>query len=353
VRYRRRVAESEAPVGEVQPALFTRRMLIGFGLTAPALAVPWLAGCSTRAVESLGDTQSSAPPSSPGAFATPNPDPTAVDPNQYAGEAASQQALAAIAAAILGGPYRQQLSKDRRTLITFLRDVHTAHARATAGQLPSQTPVKIGGESLNSSLALLERRETAAAGSYRQTSLRAEGTDALLWGSMSIAAGSFAAAVRAEKPPATSAIRDRKQIEILPEVAAVQELVRQLHAMVYGYQLAIGKLKVLSELRPRAEHELLALRILRDRLIAGLRKRSAEIPAAEPAYVPSVIPRNPATAGRLIMRMQTAFQPFCGLWLVASSSQTDRQQALSALGWAVRTARAWGAPLSAWPGWSS
>jgi hypothetical protein len=126
-----------------------------------------------------------------------------------------------------------------------------------------------------------------------------------------------------------------------------------LHAIVYGYQLAIGKLKVLSKQRPKAERELLAQRVFRDGLIVWLGKHSAEVPVAEPAYVPSVVPRDPATAGRLITRMQTALQPFCGLWLAASTTQPDRQRALSALTTAVQTARSWGAPLAAWPGWSS
>jgi hypothetical protein len=98
---------------------------------------------------------------------------------------------------------------------------------------------------------------------------------------------------------------------------------------------------------------LLNHRIFRDRLIAWLRRRSAEVPAAEPAYVPSVVPRNQATAEKLIMQMQTALQAFCGLWLAAAASRADRQQALSALSGAVKTARSWGAPLAAWPGWSS
>jgi hypothetical protein len=139
----------------------------------------------------------------------------------------------------------------------------------------------------------------------------------------------------------------------LPDVAAVQELVRQLHAMVYGYQLAIGKFKVLSGTRQRAERELLATRVFRDRMIVWLRKRSADVPAAASAYVPSVTPRNAATAGKLIMRMHTALQPFCGLWLAAAASQADRAQALSALGAEVKTARSWGAPVGAWPGCSS
>jgi hypothetical protein len=292
------------------------------------------------------------PPSNPLASATASPSPTAAESHPSAG-AAPEQALAALAAAILGGPRREQLSKDRRTLLTFVRNAHTAHARAIANPLPSQAPVKLGGRSVGSSLALLARRESAAAGRYRGVAVKSTGQDALLWGSLSVASGSFAATLTLANPPGIRPVAAPKPVEMLSEVAAVQEMVRQLHAMVYGYQLAIGKLKVLSKTRPRAERELLSTRVFRDRLIAWLRKRSAEVPAAEPAYVPSIVPRNAATAGKLIMRMHTALQPFCGLWLAGAESQADRTQALSALGSEVKIARSWGAPLGAWPGWSS
>jgi len=328
-------------------------MIIGLGLSASTLAVPWLTGCSSsdRQVDTPAITPSSVPESSPAVPQTPSPTPA--EPNPSTAAAAPEQGLAALAAAILVGPKRKQLSKDRRNLVTFLRNAHTAHARAIADPLPSQSPVKLGGQSLNSSLASLARRENAAASRYRHAALQAKGLDALLWGSLSLSAASFAAALGPANPPRTHRVANRKPVEILTEVAAVQELVRQLHAMVYGYQLAIGKMKVLSKQRATAERELLSQRIFRDRLIAWLRKHSAEVPAAEPAYVPSVVPRTPATAGRLIMQMQTALQPFCGLWLAAAASQADRQQALSALSAAMKTARSWGAPLSAWPGWST
>jgi hypothetical protein len=207
--------------------------------------------------------------------------------------------------------------------------------------------------SLNRSLALLARRETAVAEHYRSAALKAKGSDALLWGSLSVAAASFAPVIGSSNPPAARPVANRQPVEVLLEATAVRELVRQLHAVVYGYQLAIGKFKVLSTQRRKAERELLAHRVFRDRLIAWLRRHSADVPAAEPAYVPSVVPRNPATAGRLIMSMQIALQPFCGLWLAASATQPDRQQALTALTTAMTTARTWGAPLQAWPGWSS
>jgi len=326
-------------------------MIIGLGLAAPTVAIPWLAACtpSDPTVDSPAPGTPSAATLNPAA--SPSPTPAVSSPSVAA--AAPELALAALAAAILAGPNRKQLSKDRRQLLTFLRNAHTAHAQALPGPPPTAAPVNIGGMSLNSSLALLSRREAAAAGHYRSAALKAKGSDALLWGSLSVAAGSFVPAIGSANPPATSPVANRDPVEVLPEVVVIQELVRQLHAIVYGYQVALGRLKVLSKQRSKAEHELLEQRIFRDRLIAWLKKHSADVPAAEPAYVPSVVPRNTATAGRLIMRMQTALQPFCGLWLAASATPADRQQALTALTTAMKTARSWGAPLAAWPGWTS
>jgi hypothetical protein len=349
------VAESDLAVAPLQPAQLSRRMIIGLGLAAPTLAVPWLAGCSNGdpEVDTPASAASSVSESSPAVGPAPTPDPTASQADPSATAAASEQALGAVAAAILIGPQRKQLTKARRNLLTFLRNAHTAHARVIANPLPSQAPVNLGGQSLNGALSMLARRETAAASRYRRTALQAVGPDALLWGSLSVASDTFATAIGAANPPRVRPIADQKPVEVLSEIAAVQELVRQLHALVYGYQLAIGKMKVLSSQRSKAEQELLNRRIFRDRLIAWLRRRSAEVPAAEAAYVPSVVPRSPATAGKLIMQMQTALQPFCGLWLAAASGQADRQQALSALATAGKAARSWGAPLTAWPGWTS
>ena len=99
VRYRRRVAESEELMTPVQPAQLSRRMIIGLGLAAPTLAVPWLAGCSSddpaagnpvRAAETPA-----APTSSPAATSTPSPSPTAAASSPPPAAAAPEQALAA------------------------------------------------------------------------------------------------------------------------------------------------------------------------------------------------------------------------------------------------------------------
>ena len=130
----------------VPPAQLSRRMIIGLGLAAPTLAVPWLAGCSSghpaagnpvRAVETPA-----APMSSPAATPTASPSPTAAASGPPPAAAAPEQALAALAGVILGGPHRQQLSKDRRALLTFLRTAHSAHAHAIANPPPTPAPVR-------------------------------------------------------------------------------------------------------------------------------------------------------------------------------------------------------------------
>ncbi len=85
----------------VPPAQLSRRMIIGLGLAAPTLAVPWLAGCSSghpaagnpvRAVETPA-----APMSSPAATPTASPSPTAAASGPPPAAAAPEQALAALA----------------------------------------------------------------------------------------------------------------------------------------------------------------------------------------------------------------------------------------------------------------
>ena len=136
---------------------------------------------------------------------------------------------------------------------------------------------------------------------------------------------------------------------LVPVVEAEQEMVRQLHAIVYGYQLALGRLT--GARRDTAAAELRRHRILRDRLTARLLNRKAEVPVADAAYVPSTNPRNAATAAKLIRQMETALVPFCGLWLAAATAPAERTEALDQVGRTLGVARQWGASLPAWPGW--
>ena len=76
-----------------------------------------------------------------------------------------------------------------------------------------------------------------------------------------------------------------------------------------------------------------------------------EAPVAEPAYVPSVRVRNATSAGQLIAAMETAFLPFTGQWLAAAAQPADVTLAWATMRRTASSARTWGGPVSAWPGW--
>ena len=169
---------------------------------------------------------------------------------------------------------------------------------------------------------------------------------------MAAAAGLYARVITVGHPVPTTGRTTPTEIPLVIEVEAVQGLVTQLHALVYGYQLAIGRLPVASDRHDQAVAELLQHRIRRDRLITWLTRRSAEVPVPEPAYRPSVEPRDAASAARLIRAMLVALQPFGAVWF-AAAGRADREWALTTFSTTVDLARGWNAPLPVWPGLSS
>ncbi len=138
---------------------------------------------------------------------------------------------------------------------------------------------------------------------------------------------------------------------VVSDIEAIQEMVRQLHAIVYGYQLALGQLSEANPSGKRALAGLQAHRALRERLEQLLVDRSAQVPVAEPAYVPPIPLVSATSSAELIRRMETALTPFCGLWLASATRSADRAMAFDALARTATTARSWRAPLAVWPGW--
>src|SRR4051794_33103315 len=347
LRYVRAVPDaSHAPA-----ARWGRRELLRLGL-----ALPVLAGCSASpALPSSSGSTGGGPAPTP-AGASPAPAPT------VPAAATAEQKLSAYAGAVLTGPHRKDLDSGTRRLLTFLRDAHADHAVALAGDIPSSRPTtaapspKAGrpdlkGLSLGDSLKRLARQEAAQAARQRKAATSSKGLDALLAGSLAVAADSYAAALGASDPPSVSAIRRHKPAPLLSDVGAAQQLVAQLDAVVYGYQLAIGKLKYTSSARKRAVPELPSPRRLLDPQIPFLLRHKADVPAAEPAYAPSPQPRSSGDAGRLVRGMQTRLEPYAGLVLAAAATSGARRSSLSLLTSTSRTARSWGAGLQAWPGW--
>jgi hypothetical protein len=340
---------------DAPPPRWSRRGALGLGLGLVA-GVPLVAGCTPSPTVGPAPRTTT---SSPGATPPPaSPAPTPTVP----AAANAEQALSARAAAILSGPRRSDLDARTRALLTFARDVHADHAVALAGgdptarptsaaPSPSAAPPDVAGQSLKGSLARLARQEAAQATAQRRAATAASGLAALLAGSLAVAAESFASALDAGTPPPVDRIRARRPAPLLTDVEAAQQLVAQLHAVVYGYQLAIGKLPYSSAARARGVGELAAARTQLDAQIAFLLSRKADVPPAEPAYVPPSPVTSPAEATRLVRGMQVRLEPYAGLALAAAGTPEARSTALALLRTTARRAASWGAPLRAWPGW--
>jgi len=340
------MASSGAPAS----LLLGRREALIFLASLPVA----LAGCGTRdpAVNEPGIDGSGNGGSSTNSASTPLPTPTAAPSAQIARGAALELALADLAGTTNTGKQQAQLSKDQRRLLAAVQAGHLDHANAlqgadaTNGSTSAAGPATVPGDQ---ALAVLVRRERAAARSHAKAALDSSGSAALLWASMSVAASRYAAALGHDGAVPIGSSK-RGQLPALSVDQAVAELVAQLHALVYGYQLAIGKLPVLGKRHARAVTELLRVRVLRERLISILTKRSITVPIPQPAYVPSLRVHDAASAEKLIARMQSALLPFCGLFVTAATGK-DRQLAFDTLAATARIARSWGGPLSAWPGW--
>ncbi len=335
--------------GAAGPWRGSRRSVL---LTGLALAG---SGCtlSDPAVRSR-DRGAAAPPPSGGT-------PSALAPG-VARDLAAEQALAAGARAQRARTGRGD--ERRRDLLLLLARSHAERAAALAAADPATRPTPVpaatGSPAPTTSTtapttppgtAALVAAERARARRYRTATLAARGPTALLWGSMAVASAAFASALDADDPPRSAAVAPHRSLVLLDASAAASALVASLHAAVWGYQLALGRLPANGVAHDRALAALASRRALQDRLVEQLRRSGASVPAAAPAYDPDPEVADAEDARLLLQRIETRLLPFVGLWLAAALEPADRALALDALDVTARTATAWGAPLRAWPGW--
>lgn len=349
------VAQLGAPAGLSRRTLLAGSLLGAAAMTGCAVSDPTV---DEPAPGAAASSRSPSPTPTLSPSRSQQSTPTVPADSRFTKAASAEQQAANLATAI---GKRRSLAADHRALLTLVAAAHTEHARALAGRDPTQRPteprpisaatISIDGQTDQQALKKLAAVEAQLASSHRRAAVAAKGLQALLWGSMAVAAETFNAVASADPPPAT-ALRRHRPLELVSDVEAVQAMVAQQHAIIYGYQLAIGKFPLVSKTRVRALQGLLQHRVLRDRLIAWLTSREAEVPAAAAAYVPSVNPTSASSASLLIRQMETALQPFCGLWLAAAGTEADRTQALTTLRSVTTTARSWGAGVRGWPGWA-
>jgi hypothetical protein len=298
--------------------------------------------------------RSSATPASAPGRPTADASPSAASTSPAtAGSALAEVRLAALAERVrTAGP---KPAKGQRALLRVVQATHAERASALVsadpGARPAGAPPPDPGPATGHSLARLVEAEQTAAARYRKSALAARGLTALLWGSMAVASDRFAAALTADSPPPAAAPRAHRPMALVPDTTAVADLVGALHAAVYGYQLALGRLAPGSGAHDQALAGMQERRALLGRLSELLTAAGAGVPAARPAYVPPLRVHDARTAGLLVRHLESALLPFCGLWLAAAASVATRRLALDALADTAARAERWGAPVQAWPGW--
>lgn len=197
----------------------------------------------------------------------------------------------------------------------------------------------------------LTDRYARAASDYRQNALGSNGSVALLWGSLAAyaQAASVALTVDVARPPVPE--QANRPVVIWSDTEALQQVLRQVHALIYGYQCALAPLRR-PDLQPVADL-LQRRRDLRMKLSSMLRDLGLAVPAAEPVYALPVRPVDRRSVAELIWQMESAFATFVGPWLASATKDPSRNMALDALVECSRISLQWEGPLPVWPGWPS
>lgn len=350
-----RPASSPAPL----PRRRVLRGLVGGGVAAAATGgLTGLNGCS--AVDPIVRGGAATPP------AAPTPAPTPVLAGSL--DAAALETALAGQASSLGG--RSGLPAGQRARLELVAADHRRHAIALAAPQPTRRPTVLptptgsstGSPSDSPSATRLPRLSRdvddavddlqaqllAAAKTYARTTVHTTGSTALLWGSLTVSARMAADAVARTSTVTAEKLTAPADLPLVTDTAAAQQLVAQLHAIIWGYRAALAAMS--GAPRDRATADLRTRMVNRDRLTGWLQRRKQQVPAAEPAYLPPVAPTTSARAARLILVMETALLPFAGQWL-AACDESSRAAALSGLSSTGRTTVYWGGPPRTWPGW--
>lgn len=330
----------------------------GFLTLAGALALG-VTGCQ------INDPRITGGPTAPPARPTPTPVPDVpgleaalrhesdlVALSEQAGVAADRLRLGPGQRAALGW-----MSRDHGVHLTALLAPHPAE-RPTAPPTPGPrfTPrpeptssATLAAGAKDAAIGELTSRLEAALVDYRASARGSRGQMALLWGSLAAYARSAQAALVKDAPRPDPLVVPVRALEPWSDAEAEQQALRQVHALVYGYQAAIPWFR-----RPESQtaYDLLVhWRDLRDRITRLLRDRGQTAPAAEAAYALPVQPTDRNTAAELLWRMESAFAPFAGAWLAAATQDESRRMAADALEEAARLCLEWGGPMTVWPGW--
>lgn len=355
------------PTPEQHRLVDRRRFLLGAGLTLA------LSGCTDQGKRSKSSATHSPTSGRAGPSSTNTPTPGVKQ------AARTETRLADFAAAIrhqLGG----KLSSADKRLLELLTSAHRAHAsvlqqsdpslvqRADNSPSPSNptttphssesgSPHRLGSHPAKA-LAKLAALEKTAAGHYRDRALHPDGAGdrlnslTLLWGSLTVAAGRYAAELDDDHPnKPRAADSHRTNVQLPNRDTAAQHVVGQCDAIIFGLQTALGHLS--GTAANRAKSRLAEYRRLRDTARTRLAEHNVTVPEQKPAYRLPTQPTSSHRATKLIVTMEERMLPYLGQWLATADKTSDRKTALTALDTAQTRIDTWSEALHVrtWPGW--
>ena len=357
------------PADELGHRLLPRRSMLILG-TGLGLGI---AGCTAD--------NSPAPPE-PSASPTPQPEPL---PGTVDG-AALESSLAEFAY-WTATVFEDDLSAADARLLSALQVTHRQHAAvlsaedvfAVPGPLPSdsptgsssstpspspspstlQPPIEIG-DDLDAAFANLASLESTVAEGHQRLAVNPLPNQdhqleedqlrklVLLWGSLAAAASGYAAACKRRVDPGKRVHGAERVAAVWPgPVEALQHVLQQTYAMIFGYQTAIAAM--LGKDAERARSRLSALRNLRDELSGRLADGDHQVPSPHPAYQLPVQPTNGSKARKLLGRMEAGYLPHLGQWL--GTETDDRTDPIESLIMTSESAGLWSPAIQVWPGW--
>lgn len=226
-------------------------------------------------------------------------------------------------------------------------DPTTRTAQASPSPQPSSEPT-VRRADVAKTTSQLGRREGTIRSESLTRSLGASGVSALLWAST----GAFAAAAPTlgRRGSIAAATPNPGAPTVGTEAEAATGLLRQVFAMIYGYQAAAGPLDYGSGDRRATLDRLTQLETLRADLTDALVSAKQDVPVAEPAYRLSVRPTDAASSAKLRREMEAALLPWVGGWVASTGDESTARRAGGQLATGTALVASLGGRVPVWPG---
>ncbi len=248
---------------------------------------------------------------------------------------------------------------DNADRFTDLSRAHALHAAALNAEEPltrpsaDVTPASATDDASKKQVKAIGKKRTKQLKQVRETASAAAEAENGLRSLLLASVAAFAASAPVLEGNGAVALRSpAPQVLAGSEGAAAADLLRQLYAIVYGYQAAAAPLRAGSKARKECMARLAAHERLNDILVDALAASGTEVPVAEAVYALPYRMSNAAKSAQLRAQMEAALLPYLGSWLAVAGDSRVTRLALAGLADGAAAAAKLGGTVPAWPGFN-